>query len=168
MIEKNEIYFREVQRFTQIWVMFLVAIPVVIAWYGAIQQLILHKPFGNNPASDPFMIVIWIVFGFLFPIFFLSVKFVTEIKKDGIYILFFPFHLKFRTMPFPSIQSYFARDYSPFKDYGGYGIRYGKQGRAYNVKGKRGVQLNLMSGSKIMIGSQKADELVEAINRAKK
>ena len=36
-------------------------------------------------------------------------------------------------------------------------------GKAYNVSGNRGLQLELSSGKKILIGSQRADELARIL-----
>jgi TATA-box binding protein (TBP) (component of TFIID and TFIIIB) len=36
-------------------------------------------------------------------------------------------------------------------------------GKAYNVSGNKGVQLVFKNGKKLLIGSQKADELAKAI-----
>ena len=41
------------------------------------------------------------------------------------------------------------------------------RGKAYNVSGNEGVQLELTNGKRILIGSQRADELADAIKRAK-
>lgn len=166
MKEKRGILFQEEQRFNQIWVLIIVFIPVSLAWYAAIQQLLLHRPFGSHPAPDSILWIIWVVFGIVFPVFYFSVKLSTEVRHDGIYIRFFPFHRKFRTLPFEAIKKYEVRDYSPLREYGGYGIRYGRSGKAYNVSGKRGVQLELVSGRRILIGSKKAIELAEAIRTA--
>jgi hypothetical protein len=42
------------------------------------------------------------------------------------------------------------------------------RGKAYNVKGDRGVQLVFTDGRLLLFGSQQADELASAINEAKK
>jgi hypothetical protein len=57
-----------------------------------------------------------------------------------------------------------ARTYRPIREYGGWGVRCGRKGaRAYSVRGNRGVQIELSSGESILIGSQRADELVSVI-----
>ena len=61
-----------------------------------------------------------------------------------------------------------ARTYRPILEYGGWGIRYTMgRGWAYNVSGNQGVQLELASGKRILIGSQRAEELARAIGEAK-
>jgi hypothetical protein len=39
-----------------------------MAWYGAVQQILLQKPFSSNPAPDAIMIVVWAIFGVSFGI----------------------------------------------------------------------------------------------------
>ena len=49
-------------------------------------------------------------------------------------------------------------------DYSGLGIRHGRKGKAYNVSGNRGVQLGLSNGKQLMIGTQRPEELAEALS----
>jgi hypothetical protein len=165
-MEKEFAYFREEQRFKQAWLWLIILVPVACCWFGAYVQLILKKPFGNNPAPDWLLTILWVVFGIFLPLFFYSVKLETEVRRDGIFLRFYPFHIKYRMMPFEEITSYEVVKYSPFREYGGWGIRYGKSGKAYNVSGNRGVQLALKSGRRILLGSQKPEQLAEAIRSA--
>ncbi len=61
------------------------------------------------------------------------------------------------------LKGYEVLTYSPIKDYGGWGIRYGRGGKAYNVRGNRGVQLQLANGQRLLIGSQRPEELSNAL-----
>ena len=61
------------------------------------------------------------------------------------------------------MKQYEVRTYRPIREYGGYGIRYSSKGKAYNVSGDRGVQIELLNGERLLIGSQRADELWRAI-----
>ena len=57
--------------------------------------------------------------------------------------------------------------YRPVLDYGGWGIRRGRDGeRVLNARGDRGVRLHHFDGSKILIGSQRAEELALAVEGA--
>ncbi|QLC50282.1 hypothetical protein HWN40_08530 [Methanolobus zinderi] len=165
MVTNGVTFFREEQKFRQLWIRIFVLLLLVFVWYGAIQQLIFGISFGNNPASDPVMFLLLIVFGILFPAFMLSLKMVTEVRNDGLYIRFYPIHRSFRRFTFESIRSYEVRDYSPLKDYGGWGIRFGPKGQAYNVSGSKGVVLVLEDGKRLMVGSKQPDELAAAISR---
>ena len=61
------------------------------------------------------------------------------------------------------LKTYEVRTYSALREYGGWGIRWGLNGKAYNVGGNRGVQLELSNGELILIGSRKPDEFAEAL-----
>ncbi|KGK97805.1 hypothetical protein LI82_08515 [Methanococcoides methylutens] len=162
----NSPTFREVQKFRQFWITSLVLIPAVMTLYGAYQQLVLGHPFGSNPASDTTMSFLTIIFGFLFPVFIFSMKLVTEVRGDGVYVRFFPFHLSFKKFGYTDIASYKAVHYSALRDYGGWGIRYGKNGKAYNISGNDGVMLEFTNGKHLLIGSQKVHELLMALDQS--
>lgn len=166
-MDPNNVLFREVQRFRQLWIWTVVIFLMSLSWYSFIQQVVSKIPFGTRPAPDLVVIVMWALFGWAFPVMVYTAGLTTEIREDGIYIRFIPFHRKFRTIPFEAVQTYEARTYRPLREYGGWGIRYGAGGKAYNVSGNRGVQLGLLSGRMILLGSQKPEELVLSIERAK-
>jgi hypothetical protein len=83
-----------------------------------------------------------------------------------LHIRLFPF-VK-RAFSLSDIRHCEARTYSlAIGEYGGWGIRRSwRNGVAYNMMGDRGVQLELKDGKKVLIGSQRAEELVAAIHRA--
>lgn len=157
------VYFREVQRFGQIWVWVLVALVAGLAWYAAIVQLIYKKPFGSNPASDTLMLIIWVVFGIGFPLLFHSLRLVTEVRSEGVFVRFMPLHRSFHRFESEQIENCEVVTYRPLRDYGGYGIRYGVQGKAYNVSGNRGVRLHLTGKKPVLIGSSQPENLASAI-----
>ncbi len=164
MSEVSPVSFREVQRFGQAWVWVLVLMVTAVAWYGGYQQLILKKPFGNNPAPDSLMWVILGVVGIGFPLFFYYLRLVTEVRTDGLYYRFYPLHFRFHRLAFSDIAGCEAVTYRPIRDYGGWGIRFGPRGKAFNVRGNRGVELVLNDQSRILIGSQKPEQLAMALS----
>ena len=155
--------FREVQRPHRFWNWALVLAVAGLSWYAAVAQLLFHRPFGNNPMPDAALVVLWIIIGIGLPALLLSGKLVTEVRNDGVYVRFSPFHRSFRRIPFRDLQRSEVRTYRPILEYGGWGIRYGRRGKAYNVGGNRGVELELADGSRLMIGSQRSQELWIAI-----
>jgi hypothetical protein len=72
-----------------------------------------------------------------------------------------------REIPLSEIERAEAVAYSPLKDYGGWGLRHGPAGKAYNVSGDRGVRLTLAGGHTLMTGSQRAEALAAAIRQAR-
>ncbi len=159
-------YFIEHQKFRQRWLWFILAAMTVFLAYMLIQQVVMGRPFGNNPAPDYVVVILFFIFGVGFPVLFYIMTLTTEVRGDGIYIRLFPLHMGFHRISLGELKTFEARTYNALSEYGGWGIRYGPSGKAYNISGNRGVQLELASGERILIGSQKAEELVSAIGIA--
>jgi hypothetical protein len=66
-------------------------------------------------------------------------------------------------IPLKYVVRAYARDYNAILEYGGWGIRVSGAGRAFNLRGQQGVQLVLRSGQRVLVGSQRPQELAEAI-----
>ncbi len=162
----GSLLYREVQYFRQLWLWILILSIAIVAIWGMVQQLFFGKPFGNNLAPDAVLIVVTIIFGFGFPVAFYKMNLTTEVRSDGIYYRFFPFHLSFHKIKLEDLVECEVRAYSALKDYGGWGIRYGRMGKAYNISGNRGVQLKFSNGNRLLFGSQKPEEFATAINLA--
>jgi hypothetical protein len=50
-------------------------------------------------------------------------------------------------------------------EYGGWGIRYSWNGIAYNTKGNMGLQIVMNTGKRILIGTQKPEELAAYLKK---
>lgn len=87
----------------------------------------------------------------------------TEVDADGIHVRFFPFHRSPRTIPFQEVVEYEAIEYDPVREYYGWGIRRGLDGWAYNVSGNEGVHVEREPKVNVLIGSQRSDELEDAV-----
>jgi hypothetical protein len=166
--DSGQVYFREVQRFTQWWVWLIVLGIAALMWYGFIEQLVFGRPFGDHPAPDWMLILFLALFGIGMPWLFIAAALRTEVRADALYVRFIPFHLGWIRIAPAEIRSAAAGSYNPLTDYGGWGIRYGRGGKAYNAKGNQGVLLELADGSTLMIGSQQAVELAAAIDELQK
>lgn len=95
----------------------------------------------------------------------LILRLFVRVFPNGLSIRFTPFRERF--ISFEEIATAEARTYRPIREYGGWGIRYaGLKNRAYNVMGNEGVQLVLKDGERILLGSQRAQELEQAIRRS--
>ena len=165
----NEGQFYEEQRFTQWWLRGLLLVgtsgTVVAFGYGMLKQLVFGHPWGNRPMPDAALIIvgslaILLMVGITY--LFFVMKLITEVHTEDLFIRFFPF--SGQIIPYKNIKRCEARKYHPIREYGGWGIRYSRKGKAYNVSGNHGVQLQLMNGKAILIGSQRSDELAEVIN----
>ena len=104
---------------------------------------------------------------FLFAPFFIAVIMFstmtmrTRVDGDGIHIR--TLYVVRRKLPFAEIESAEAVVYRPLRDYGGWGLRLGPAGKAYNMKGNRGVQLRLKNGGGVLVGSGRSEELARII-----
>ena len=173
MDEKTGVIFEESQRFSHIFLWLAVIIVFLVAAGLGGYDLVIHNALHTQSAGKAvshsafrimgiaqiatILVIFWI---------FSTAQLLTEVREDGLYIRFKPFQASYRRIGFESLKTYTVCTYRPFLDYGGYGIHRGWKGWAYNVSGNRGVQLELVSGKKILIGSQKPEELVHALNVA--
>jgi hypothetical protein len=160
---RHQALYRETQRFGQAWIVLIVGGIAAMMWFAAFQQFVIGKPFGDNPAPDIVLVITLGIFGILFPVFFFTMKLVTEVREDGIYVKFFGFHRKWHRFGFEDMERCWARTYSPLLEYGGWGIRIGKKGRAYNVSGKQGIQIVFREGKRLLIGTQNPEQFITTV-----
>lgn len=163
-MSKNSITsFNEIQKLRQWWIWPLILLIAGLSLWSFIQQIVFGIPFGSNPAPDLLVWILFVLFGIGLPWLLLSVKLTTEIQPDYLFIRLFPF--KARKINIADIKTCEIRKYRPIREYGGWGIRWSPSlGMAYIISGNHGVQLELNNGKKVLIGSQKSDQLSAAIN----
>lgn len=152
--------FTEKQKFTQWWLWIILFAVLITPIYGMYQQFVLGQPFGDKPMSDVGLII-FALFMFLFLGFFYSISLKTEIDEHQIRMVFFP--LVHKTIQWEEVKSAEIVTYSMFI---GWGIRlFTPYGTAYNIKGNKGMALELQNGTKLMIGTQKPEELERIIKQ---
>jgi hypothetical protein len=166
----NADVYHEVQRFRQPWLwLLLLATTITVAGvfiHGMYTQLYLGHPWGDRPMPDSALVIVALLSIMLtagLTLLFYGMKLITDVGPEGIYVRFVP--LTSRTIRFEDITSCRAVTYRPIKEYGGWGIRFGRKGKAYNVYGNEGVQLELTDATPLLIGSQRHEELAGIINR---
>ena len=146
--------FEEEQRFAP-WVSVLVYSLIAVA---AAMLLYARHVEGTGVFVGPVSMVAVLAIAF----FTLSMKMITRVEADGVRIKSMAFIN--RLIPFQEIETAQAVKYRPLIDYGGWGVRIGPRGKAYNMRGHHGVQLVLKNGGRVLIGSQRSRELVGAIH----
>lgn len=158
------VLYKETQRFRQWWLwLFLCGLDGLIT-FAVIKQFFFNQPFGQNPLGNTGLIILSL-FILLFTLFFIALKLETVIRQDGIYVRFFPFHWHFKYYSWSSLRKICVRTYAPLAEYGGWGIRFGSNGRAYNVSGKIGLQLEFNDNEKLLIGTKNPQQLKEALEQ---
>lgn len=153
--------FKEKQRFTQWW-LWLILIPIVILpVVGIVQQLILGEEFGDNPMSD-LGLILFAVFVFALLGLFLMMRLKTEIDQTEIRMSFIPFVKK--RIKWSEIKKAEVLNYGFV---GGWGIRLSfKYGTVYNIRGNKGLAIELRNGKRFVIGTQREEELKKIVEEA--
>ena len=162
----KETIFTETQKFSQWWLWLILLGINGLFIFGVLKQVIGGQQFGERPMSDGgllFAAGVTLLISFLL----LSARLDTVVKSDGIYVRFFPFHFKFKHYPWDTLTKSFVRQYSPLTEYGGWGLRLGLlgSGRAFNVSGDQGLQLQFTDAKKLLIGTRKPEELAKALEK---
>lgn len=148
-------HFNEKQRFSQWWLWLLLLLVIS----NLIREII------NGTTEEKHALFFSALTLTLTSVLFGIMKLETSIDINGISVRFFPFHLKKKHFNWDQLESCFIRTYNPIIEYGGWGIRktFSGKGTAYNVKGKNGLQLVFKNGDRLMIGTQKSEELKETL-----
>jgi len=155
--------FKEEQRFTQTWLIVIIVISLIVT------LAIILKEIDKLSASEIIISIGTIILasGLIF-LFKLS----TRIDEKGIHYKFFPFHLKFKTVVWNDIENAYIRTYDAISEYGGWGIRggalwYKAKGKAINISGNIGIQLELKDGKKLLIGTNKKEQAQDVLSTYK-
>jgi hypothetical protein len=154
--------FSEVQRFHQVWVIILIGFIAVLSWAFFIRLLLIPA----DESSAAIIVIVFAIFGVVFPVWFLIMRLEIEVRDHFLSYRMYPLHISWRKVPASEIAGAEAVTYRPILEYGGWGMRIGCRGRAYNVSGNRGVFIRRTSGTCFLLGSQRPDELAAAIEKA--
>jgi hypothetical protein len=150
--------FKEEQKFTQWWLWLLLIGIGILPIIGIYKQFIIGEDFGSKPMNDTGLIIFSLfVFGLIALFWCMRLK--TEIDTKEIRMRFFPFAKK--RIAWKDVKSSEVVNYGFV---GGWGIRlWTSYGTVYNVKGDKGIAIELSNGKKLLIGTQKEAELKEFI-----
>lgn len=150
--------FNETQKFGQGW------LRLVLMSLGllTIIPVVVMVDWQELPTSELIIMVfaVSITLGILGFILFLF-RLESRIDEQGVHFGFFPIPGRMNRVSWSEIKEISVRKYSPIGEYGGWGYRITfsrSKGKAYNVTGNIGIQLELHSGKKILIGTQLKQE----------
>ena len=142
--------------------MFVIAV-IIWSWYISLTT------FFAGEISFIFF-VLYSIFAIYLILLFALFKLITVINSECIRISFhiFPFNVK-RIFLWNEIKICRIRTYQPIMEYGGWGIRaWGSSGTAFNVSGNIGLQLELTNKKRVLIGTQKPDEIKNFLHQLNK
>ncbi|WP_458627378.1 hypothetical protein [Winogradskyella sp. PC D3.3] len=155
--------FKEEQRFNQVWLIIVLMVSAIVPISVYINEYLEDPSKSSVLELTGLILVVILVTGLIF--FF---KLTTRIDEKGIHYKFFPFHWSFKVIKWDEIHKVYVRTYDPIGEYGGWGLKGGilwnkSKGKAINVSGDIGIQLILKNEKKILIGTQKQDEVKNVI-----
>lgn len=158
--------YTEHQKFRQLWLWILVLfsgmMPVTIFGIGLYIQLYKGQAFGNNPMSDNGLITAFALTLLLVIALFALFAFCTltvRIDKYAIRVRFVPFIIREKTIKWTEVASWEVVKYNAIREYGGWGLRVNRKGKAYNVTGNMGLRLQLRNGKELLIGTSQSEAL---------
>ena len=156
---KEELVFHECQHSKRWWGAPLFIINGLLI-YGCVRQLALGKSFGNNPMPDTGLITMTVVMIVIAALFFF-VRLNTVINEEGVYVQMFPFHLRFKFIPWNRIAEVDVRRTHSIS----IGLHYGFGATSYTMGGNKVLRLTLNNNRKIYIGTRRHEELTEFLSK---
>jgi hypothetical protein len=153
--------FKEVQYLPQRRAAVMLAIPPCGMTALLVWHVVLGHSWGKQQLSNA-SVIGWTIFLWLIYARLLTVRLVTEIR-DGEMLVALRGFWRARLIPISTIVSVDIVHFDPVRDYGGYGIRSTKKGKAYIAAGEEGVRLLLKDGSEAVVGSRRPEELAAAL-----
>jgi hypothetical protein len=150
--------FEEEQRFRQPW-LWAVVISVAV-----LPALVLLPPLRKLPTHGSPEVAIAVAIGTLALVLgtLLVMRLTVRVTPEEIEIRYVPF--VDRHISIADIAGFEPRTYNPIL--AGYGIHITPYGWVYNVSGREGVALTLTNGKRLLIGTQRQQELVSALAQA--
>ncbi|WP_318640000.1 hypothetical protein [Flavobacterium ardleyense] len=150
-----KIEFHEKQKFTQWWLWLLLIAISVLPFIGIFFSHLIFPESDAENISDSSSTIIFAVTMVLVIILFLLMTLKTEIDQKAIKMSFFPFVKK--RIEWKDVKKAEVINYGFV---GGWGIRlFTNYGTVYNTSGNKGLALELQNGKRLVIGTQKEQEL---------
>jgi hypothetical protein len=156
--KRSQTNFYEVQKAQRTWMWLL----LILAYTGLGMMAVRHVYHQQSSeehlltlSSIIFVAVLLTLVAFLI----YNTRLITSIDQQGISYTFQPLHMRKRFIAWQDIDEVYIREYDAISEYGGWGMKFGSQGKGYTVKGRYGLQLVTQDGRSILIGTQKPIEL---------
>jgi len=144
--------YEEVQTMNQVWIWVLMGIETLAI---LLPMVILKVTLLVIAPVALMMLLTLIMLG--------SMKLKTRIDEEGVHYQMNLFHWHKRPIPWSEIDQIYVRQYSPMREYGGWGMRYGRNGRAITMHGKYGIQIVKKDGKRILIGTEQPESVTRIL-----
>ena len=159
----SSLKFEEKQQFRQRWVYIVyILLFALLALFisAAIEQIVFSRPFGDKPGSNFILLLVTLfILTLLFLLYQTSLE--TQVTDAGVGFRWKPFQKTYRKFAWSEMDKVEIISYG----FVGYGWRMTPYGTIYNVAGDKGLRIHLKSGRKIVLGTQKPNELAGFLRR---
>ena len=148
------------------WAMVLMGVAFV-ASIGPLLYFGYGRPELGESADDVFIRVLGVLSGIVYCLAFSTFSCLNvEVRSDHLFIWFGPLRLIRRRIRYSDIQRVGAITYRPFREFGGWGIRWRPGKSAWSIRGNRAVNVELRNGKSVYVGSRFPRRLAGRIHAA--
>ncbi len=142
--------YSEQQKFNQKWIKFLLWSIVIICTIISVIVISEHR-------TNYIIVVLPFIFSILLLFLFSEMKLEIIINEDRLYYKFRPFIN--RIISKNKMKYIQVIHYDPVSEYGGWGIRYGKNGWAYTIEGDYAIKIITSLNKTILIGTSNPEKV---------
>lgn len=168
LVKKNakpQVLFHESQSLRPWHTRLVLAMPPAALVFIAVRQLGFHQPWTHPPMTNGDVIFLTVLLVAVY-LRLITVRLVTVVRTSDL-SLGLRGLWRMRRIPLSEIGAVAPVRFDAAKDFGGYGVRSGARGTGYIASGDRGVEFELTDRQKILVGSQRPEELAARIMQAK-
>jgi hypothetical protein len=158
-MDNKGLVFKEVQHFRQWWVWAILVVTLLAMCAVGVSGYL------KGGVNEGELMAMGIGAGLLFilMIYFWILRLHTDVNETGIRVKFAPFPMAEKQFDWSAMNKCYIRQYSPIGEYGGWGLKGTSKNRAYNISGNEGLQIVFNDGRKVLIGTQKSEELTAVL-----
>lgn len=154
-MQKTEIIYQE-KSSMKLWAFILIPLLSVVV---LLDVLINNSPkFTQDPEAQWTIIIPILAFLLLY---FIQLEW--KFTESDFRYRFFPFIIKERIIPYSNIQTISVMKINPLFEFGGWGLRRGKLGKAYTTDGNLIIHMELKSGQKLNFTVKNKSEVERVI-----
>jgi len=147
----------------QLWVPYLILSAAVL---GAQAYFPARSPGDTTFAGLLVPAISMFVLGGIGVLLYLS-RLDVKVTPSGLHTRLYPLEMAFRDIEWKDIIQMRVTTVRPMKDFGGWGLRFGKNSKAYIVTGDICIELKLADGSLLYINTLEPEKLLSALTHGK-
>jgi hypothetical protein len=143
--------------------------PAYVTVLTILLPIVMFVGAGFNATQAPVVAAVLFVVGLLLFLFYGGQR--ITVTRERIVLRYGLFGIRLLNLRTDEIEQVTLHTFSALKDFGGYGIRFNREMKAYFLCGTRGVKVRMLSGKTYLLGSDQPGRLeavIEAVTRKAK